>query len=227
MRHGQDPFYLVRQEIQEAVDGLQDKFTRWSSLQASNPERVKLGTEIEHGNSSVLWQLDELQHAIEKATMNPEKFNLTSMELEKRQGWLTTTRKQISNMDHSVKSAAERARQGEPGAPNKYVQENDRFISDQHQQMDLIVRQQDQELEHVEKAVGRLGEVGLSIYNELNTQAEMLDEMEGDIDVTNSKLKAAQLKIADIVKKSGGKWYFCSIVALSLILVILIIVAVQ
>lgn len=206
---------------------MQDQFARWSGLQASNPERVKLGTEIEHGIASVVWQLDELGHAIDKAAMNPVKFHLTSSELEKRQGWLNNTRKQIANMDKSVKSATERARLGEPGVPNQYVQENDRFIADQRQQMELMIRHQDDQLGEVEQAVDRLGKVGLSMYDELEAQADLLNEMEGDIDVTNSKLKAAQLKMADIVKKTGGKWYFISIVVLSLILLILIIVAVQ
>ena len=40
-------------------------------------------------------QLDELGHAIDKAAMNPVKFHLTSSELEKRQGWLNNTRKQV------------------------------------------------------------------------------------------------------------------------------------
>ena len=88
-------------------------------------------------------------------------------------------------------------------------------------------RQQDEHLDEMGQAVGRLGQIGLSIHDELTNQAGILDDLEDDIGVTSSRLKMAQRKIGDVIKKSGGKWYFCLIVSLSITLLILIIVATQ
>ncbi|CAD7697909.1 unnamed protein product [Ostreobium quekettii] len=221
-----DPFYLVRQEIQETVESLLSKFARWGGLSPSNPERLQLGKAIRQGCGNVLWQLDELQSAINKAAQNPAKFDLNEAELERRKSWLSTTRRQISNMENSVKAATERAQRGEPGSQGA-VQKNDQFITDQRQQMEMITRQQDDQLEEINTAVGRLGQIGLTIHDELTTQADMLDELDEDVGVTQSRLKVAQRKIQEVIKKSGGKWYFCTIVTLIIVLLILIIIAVQ
>ena len=51
---------------------------------------------------SAVPQLDELQSAIDKAATNPGKFDLTPTELERRQGWLATTRKQVRSQSGNL-----------------------------------------------------------------------------------------------------------------------------
>lgn len=224
MASSQDPFHLVKKEIQEAVNDVQGKYARWSGLTTSNPERMDLSSEVERGCGSVMWQLDELQHAIEKASENPSRFNLTQSELESRTSWVESTRAQISNVQQSVKIANQRARHGDGQNP-ALVDRNDQFVSDQRMQQEMIVRQQDQELEEMGKAVDRLGQVGLTIHDELSHQQRMLDDLDEDIDITTNRMRAAQKKIADIIKKTGMKWHFCVIVLLSITLLILAFVA--
>ena len=43
-------------------------------------------------------------------------------------------------MENSVKTAMERARRGEPGAKAGLVEENERFLSNERQQMEMVVR---------------------------------------------------------------------------------------
>jgi hypothetical protein len=56
--------------------------------------------------------------------------------------------------------------------------ENDRFIADQKQQMKQVIEAQDQNLEHLDKGVTRLGEMAKDINTELKTQSHMLDGLE-------------------------------------------------
>lgn len=73
--------------------------------------------------------------------------------------------------------------------------------------------------------VERLGQVGLTIHEELSTQQHMLDDLEEDIDVTHNRMRAAQKKIAEVIRKSGGKTQFITIIVLLVVLVILVAVA--
>ena len=64
-------------------------------------------------------------------------------------------------------------------------------------------------------SIQRLGQVGLTIGEELETQGKMIDELEQDVDGTNSRLAAAQRKMNQVLKKAGMKGQMCIIVILT------------
>lgn len=104
--------------------------------------------------------------------------------------------------------------------------ENEEFLSNQKMEQEMVIRRQDEELEHMEKAVSRIGNVGLTIHGELRSQEDLLKTLDEDVDITGSRLKAAQLKIQEVMKRSGGNCQVCVIVGLSVVLLVLIVVAV-
>ena len=87
-------------------------------------------------------------------------------------------------------------------------------------------RRQDEELENMEKTVSRIGNVGLTIHGELTSQQQLLNALDEDVDITGSRIKAAQAKIQDILKRSSGNCQMCTIIGLTVVLLILIVVAV-
>lgn len=78
----------------------------------------------------------------------------------------------------------------------------------------------------MEKAVTRIGEVGKTIHNELTSQQVLLDTLDEDVDITSSRIKAAKAKIQDILQRSGNNAQLCTIVALTVVLLVLVIVAI-
>ena len=52
-------------------------------------------------------------------------------------------------------------------------------------------------------------------------QGRMLDELDGDVDTTHSRLKAAQKKMQEIIRKSGSNTQLVLIVTLIVIVVVL------
>ena len=64
-------------------------------------------------------------------------------------------------------------------------------------------RQQDQDLDELSESVARLGQVGRTIGEELDTQGKLLDELEEDVDGTTTRLGAAQKKLVQVIKRSG------------------------
>lgn len=218
--HGQDPFYLVRQEIQDTVNELQHKMSRFHGLTAANPERKQIAASVKDGCDSLKWQLKELEAALDRAAQQPQRFNLTVEEIASRRKWISSTRRQIEGMTDTLKTAT--------AAPvsnleAKVHNANESFLGDEQSRQQLIMKQQDNELEDIEQAVTRLGRVGLTIHEELESQGRMLDELDEDVDTTHSRLKATQKKILDVIKKSGTTTQLAVIVFLVIVLLVLVV----
>jgi len=82
---------------------------------------------------------------------------------------------------------------------------------------------QDEGLEMLSASAARLGELSLNIHEEVSEQNKMLDEMDEDLDLAAMNLNTVTAKTRELVRSAGGKKYFCTIVCLSLVLLILIL----
>ncbi|GIL81703.1 hypothetical protein Vretimale_1343 [Volvox reticuliferus] len=220
----QDPFYLIRQEIQDTVNELQQRMSRFHGLQATNPERKKIAQSVEEGCNSLAWQLNELDTAVDRASENPQRFNLTPEELSSRRRWISNTRRQVEGMKETLRTATAPP-PNVSAAESKAVAANDKFLSGQYETQQLMLKRQDQDLEDIEQAVIRIGRQGREIGNELVAQDILLNELEQDVDTTQSRLKAAQKKMQELIRKSGSNTQLVLIVVLIVILVILAVFA--
>lgn len=160
-----------------------------------------------------------MQQAIEIASQDPAKFQLTTTELDTRQSWVRDTRRQITSIQESVKATSSRS------TISRQERQNDEFLSSQKLEQEMVIKRQDEELDHVEQAVTRIGDVGRTIHGELGSQHQLLNALNEDVETTDSRLRAAQIKIKEVMKRSGGTCQVCTIVGLSLLLLILIVVA--
>ena len=95
---------------------------------------------------------------------------------------------------------------------------------DDHQQ--LLVRGQDHDLDDISESITRIGQVGLTIGEELASQSRMLEELYNDVSGVNARLAAAQRKMETVLKQAGIRGQLCVILFLTVILVILFYVAV-
>ena len=102
---------------------------------------------------------------------------------------------------------------------------NDGYLDREHDQQQLIVRRQDDELDDISTSIQRIGQVGLTIGEELETQGKMLEELEEDVEGTNSRLAAAQRKMNQVLKKAGVKGQMIIIAILTVLLIILFLIA--
>lgn len=83
------------------------------------------------------------------------------------------------------------------------------------------MRRQDDDIDDIEAAVMRIGRQGQEIGNELEDQRRLLDELDGDMDSTTSRLRVAQKKMQEIIRKSGSNTQLVLIVTLVAIVVVL------
>jgi len=118
-----DPFYLVREEIEMSVHSLHKKRNKLSSVEQERKalsmktrmignnntntnddtnemthEEREEREEIESERLSLMWQLDELDRATNQAEMNFERFKVPTKELEQRRKWTEECRRTLRDM---------------------------------------------------------------------------------------------------------------------------------
>ncbi|GBF90597.1 hypothetical protein Rsub_03169 [Raphidocelis subcapitata] len=92
------------------------------------------------------------------------------------------------------------------------------------QLQEQVMQQQDRELEQMEKTVTSTKHIAVTIGEELDLHTRLLGDLEDDVDVTHTRLRAATKRVRHIIKHSsnwrGGLFIFCLIVVLTLVLLV-------
>uniref|UniRef100_A0A8C6X089 Syntaxin 6 n=1 Tax=Neogobius melanostomus TaxID=47308 RepID=A0A8C6X089_9GOBI len=247
----EDPFFVVKGEVQKAVNAAQSLHQRWSELVqegggASKEEMDWTTNELRNSLRSIEWDLEDLDETISIVESNPKKFNLDAAELSKRKAFITNTRETVKEMKEQMSSPAavsldkknkqallgERGAQGpiwQPG-PDKYTRldrqlqnANSNFIDEQQTQQQLIAGQQDEQLELVSGTIGVLKNMSERIGMELDEQSVMLDDFGHEMDNTQSRLDNVMKKLAKVSHMTSDRRQWCAIGVLLGILFVVII----
>ncbi|XVF27575.1 hypothetical protein REPUB_Repub14bG0120300 [Reevesia pubescens] len=208
MSKAQDPFYIVKEEIQESIDKLQSSFHQWERIPPDTGEQVHLTKELLANCGSIEWQVDELDKAISVAARDPSWYGIDEAELEKRRRWTSTARTQVGNVKKAVVAGKENGNTAsamrrelmrmpnshQPDGSNQYnAEDNDDFIASESDRQMLLIKQQDEELDELSASVERIGGVGLTIHEELLAQDKIIDELGTEMDSTTNRLDFVQL----------------------------------
>ncbi|XP_026201413.1 syntaxin-6 isoform X1 [Anabas testudineus] len=249
----EDPFFVVKGEVQKAVNAAQSLHHRWVELLkggtvASKEELDWTTNELRNSLRSIEWDLEDLDETISIVESNPKKFNLDAVELSKRKDFITCTRHTVKDMKEQMSSPVaaptdrknkqvqallgERGAQGpiwQPG-PDKYSRldrqlqsANSQFIEEQQVQQQLIVEQQDEQLELVSGTIGVLKNMSERIGMELDEQAVMLDDFSHEMDNTQSRLDNVMKKLAKVSHMTSDRRQWCAIGVLLAILFVVIL----
>ncbi|XP_019386492.1 PREDICTED: syntaxin-6 isoform X1 [Crocodylus porosus] len=221
----EDPFFVVKGEVQKAVNTAQGLFQRWTELlqdpSIATREEIDWTTnELRNNLRSIEWDLEDLDETISIVEANPRKFNLDATELGIRKAFITSTRQVVREMkdqmsNSSVQALAERKNRqallGEStsqswrSGSDKYSRldreqqlANSHFIEEQQAQQQLIVEQQDEQLELVSGSIGVLKNMSQRIGGELEEQAVMLDDFSHELESTHSRLDNVMKKLAKV-----------------------------
>ncbi|KAK8681030.1 hypothetical protein V6N13_053437 [Hibiscus sabdariffa] len=220
MSKAQDPFYIVKEEIQDSIDKLQASFHQWERIPPGSGEQVhltKICLLIVRASNGR--KVDELDKAILVAARDPSWYGIDEVELENRRRWTTNARIQVADVKKAVgagkgndNSASAIRRElmrlpnsQQPDIPHQYIaKDNDDFIASESDRQMLLIKQQDEELDELSASVQRIGGVGLTIHEELLAQEKILDELGTEMGSTNNRLdfvqslKPRQIKFCDV-----------------------------
>lgn len=102
-------------------------------------------------------------------------------------------------------------------------EENDQFIQSEGERQQLLLRRQDDDLEDLASHVIRIGELGREMGEELESQGQLLEELDADMDSTATRMAAAQKKVQAVLDRAGAKGQLVIIGALIVLLIILLV----
>ncbi|XP_002760345.1 syntaxin-6 [Callithrix jacchus] len=247
----EDPFFVVKGEVQKAVNTAQGLFQRWTELlqdpSTATREEIDWTTnELRNNLRSIEWDLEDLDETISIVEANPRKFNLDATELSIRKAFITSTRQVVRDMKDqmsasSVQALAERKNRqallGDSGSQNwstgttdKYgrldrelQRANSHFIEEQQAQQQLIVEQQDEQLELVSGSIGVLKNMSQRIGGELEEQAVMLEDFSHELESTQSRLDNVMKKLAKVSHMTSDRRQWCAIAILFAVLLVVLI----
>ncbi|XP_005098867.1 syntaxin-6 [Aplysia californica] len=243
----EDPFFVVKEEVQKALGVVRNLFTRWRDLQenagATSKEELEYTTnELRNSLRSIEWDLEDLEETVGIVEKNPRKFKISEYELQERRNFVEKTKTTVRDMKSQISSPGNRQRDdasfrqslmaanGPKTPQDKYKRldeemesANQRFISDSQQQQQMLIRNQDDQLDMIGSSVGVLKNMSQQIGNELEDQNLMLDEFHHEMDNTETKMDQTMKKMAKVLHMSNDRRQWCAIGVLSLVLLIIII----
>ncbi|KAJ6821009.1 syntaxin-61-like [Iris pallida] len=243
MSSSQDPFYIVKGEIQESIDKLEATFHQWEQTPSNTGERVHLTRELIASCESIEWQVDELNKTIEVAARDPAWYGLDEVELEKRRKWTMTAHSKVGTVTKALEAGKNRSSTNssysgtrqelmklpddhsiQASRSNHYITEDDDdFVSSESDRQQLLIKQQDEELDEISASIQRIGGVGLTIHEELSGQDRILGGLSMEMETTSNRLNFVQKKVAAVAKKAGAKSQIMMIAFLALLFVILFV----
>ncbi|XP_065647866.1 syntaxin-6 isoform X2 [Hydra vulgaris] len=237
----EDPFFVVKEEVEKALATVNQLYVRWKELQDNTLSKEELtwtATEINNNIRSIEWDLEDLTETISVVESNPSKFNLSATDIEQRQHFISITKNSINTMKDTISLQSKGKSEKESrnalltknNYNNKYArldneieQSNQRFIDDQFQQQQLLLTNQKTQLEHVGQSVGVLKSMGKHIGSELDEQAIIIDELNHEVDQTDSRLQTVLVRVEKMLKLADDKKQTYVLIALILMCLVVVI----
>lgn len=246
----QDPFYVVKEEVQQSVSGVTTLYDRWQELlrgtnTAQNDEFKWTTTQIKNGIKSIEWDLQDLEETIGIVEGNRQRFKLDINEVESRKGFITETKATIKKMKDDLNNAQTKGKmendarstlmnsakknsqdpQGKfDGLHKAIVEDNDQYIANSQKQLQQTMDAQDEDLEAISKVTGNLKEIGITIGDELVRHGRILEEMDSEVDRTNSRLSNTLKRLNKLIDSTSDRTQMCLVIVLILILIGLVVI---
>ncbi|KAM5172461.1 syntaxin-10 [Mantella aurantiaca] len=242
----EDPFSVVRGEVQKSLNTSRGLYQRWCELlQDSNVTSAEefdwTTNELRNSLRSIEWDLEDLEETISIVEANPKKFKISEVELIERRNFVETTRSSLKEMrDHISSPRAQAVTErktrealgvSRPAASDHFsrlddeiMSGNSRYIEDQQAQQQLIIDEQDADLELVSGSIRVLKDMSGRIGDELDEQAVMLDDFSHEMDNTQTGMDSVLKRLAKVSHMTSDRRQWCAIIVLVVALLILLIV---
>lgn len=242
----EDPFFVVRDEVQKALQTSRNLYNRWCEL-AEAPGLVSVEeynwttNELRNSLRSIEWDLEDLEETVGIVEKNPKKFKIEVEELQNRRDFIERTKTSVKDMKlHMTSPKAKNLEETNVrqsllnSSPSKSYDKYTRldaemershqsYIDDTSQHQKLIIQEQDENLDLIGNSVGVLKNMSHQIGNELEEQNRMLDDFRSEVETTEGRMDTVMKKMAKVLHMSSDKRQCCAIGVLLVILLIVII----
>jgi len=243
----QDPFYVVKEEVLQSLQGVTTLYDRWKELlettnTSTNEEFKWTANELKSGLRSIEWDITDLEETVGIVENNQVKFKIDNQELHTRKDFIQSTKSKIQLIKEDLQSTRTRGKMENDQKntlvsgstrnssdkfsrlQNELEKDNTDFIGAQTQRQELIIREQDEHLDTLSMTVGRLKDMGSTIGNTIQETTGLVEDLNVEVDKTDSGIRGAVNKVNKLLDSTKDSTQWCIIIFLVLALVALIVV---
>jgi len=241
----QDPFYVVKEEVLQSLQGVTTLYDRWKELlettnTSSNEEFKWTANELKSGLRSIEWDITDLEETVGIVENNQAKFKIDNHELQTRKDFIQSTKSKIQLIKEDLQSTRTRGKMENDQKntlvsskrtsdkfsrlQNELEKDNTDFIGAQTQRQEFIIKEQDEHLDTLSMTVGRLKDMGSTIGNTIQETTGLVEELNVEVDKTDSGIRGAVNKVNKLLESTKDSTQWCIIIFLVLVLVGLIVV---
>lgn len=224
MASGADPWLGGYDDAKQAANDI------LALIQDRNAQHANGSTEASKLTAQARRRLATLGTTIEKLADRIETADsVTENEKNRRRDLITALRSRRQQMLLSLKREAHPSQraallEGSRSAPARETAATAELDNRGLVQMQQsLMREQDSQVEQLEQTVNSTRHMALTIDEELSLHNRLLTELDEDVEVTHSRMRAAQKRVRQILRDSGGCKFSCAAFGLALILVVLIV----
>ncbi|XP_054156894.1 syntaxin-6-like isoform X2 [Oppia nitens] len=248
----EDPFFVVRDEVLNALTKCRNYFERWTDFlddpnSETKEEIDRTTTELRNGLRSIEWDLEDLEETIGIVENNPKKFKLDETEINSRRKFIHQTKDEVKFMreklfdNQSKDKKQQQFRQSlsnfEATNASKYTRLDNNTANTstdigitvdegshlQHQQR-IFMSQNNDTYDKLRESVGNLKSISRQMGTEVDEHAVMLDEFGHEMDINDSRFDTRLKKIARVLHLSNERRRWAALGALIVIILIILII---
>jgi len=240
----QDPFYVVKEEVTEALQAVDEMYDKWKDLlehsNTSNNEDFKwVSNELKTGLRGIESDLTDLDETIGIVEKDKLRFRIEDYEINSRKNFVWSTRKKIQSIKDDMSSTVTKGKMEKDSRMNLMQQknqnskfakyeasvqkDNEQFIEGQQQRQQQIFQDQNKGLEKLSTTVGTLKEIASTIDVSLEEHKVLIGDIEKDADKADSGLKGAVKRVNNLIDSTKDGTQIGIIVVLILVLIGLVV----
>jgi hypothetical protein len=237
----QDPYPQFRADVISGLKNADVLFILWKERNTSSAADAEDKFEMTKTElQKVLDDLDAGITTIEDVTrMASEskkirrRFNIDEGELASRLSFakdsrakVRSIRNAVNNPDNEYRGSSRKELMNRPGGDRRnrieeaIVEDNDRFVGEQREQIQMKIKEQDQALTQISLGVEKVGQMAEQINDTLHEQDKLITDLDQKADTFMAKLARVQGNL-DKLLKSEDKGKICTIFALMIVLVVI------
>lgn len=232
-----DPFYVVKGKVEAQLSELRSDYARWQTLlESSNTsaseEFKALHKGLKVSCKKISFELQDLRRVCEIVEGNRAKFPaIDDDELASRQRFINATSDTVQTVRDArssdrTKRKMESDRERQPSAQQRDAEARaSDYVSSRAAQQQELVQQQDVVLDDMASALQRLGAAAGDMNAELETQGNMLNDFDDELDETETTLSMTMKRIEKVLGTSK-RWQLWLILFLFVLMCILFFVVV-
>ncbi|KAG2176257.1 hypothetical protein INT43_005491 [Umbelopsis isabellina] len=203
-----DPFNVVKKDVEASLSNATALFDSWKRIyntvsSPSNEELAWTADDLTAALEAISQDLEDLEESVSAVQANPEKFKVTSSEIQARNSFISRTRSAVREIEDVLKNPPRKdkskGKKSQSGnnystgefAASPFADDNQRYIDNASGQQAIMMQEQDTQLDSISGTLHNLKDIAGTMHQEVEDHAILLDDLDQHVDRSSSRLNRA------------------------------------